>query len=198
MEQANDDAVDLGLPIPEVMGSLVVTVDRDGPHFATLEDLNPVWDAETTVEGATSPARGLSVAWAPEGDVWLGMVGRDAKESGGLWHRSAGKKDWLRIPGFTSVNSIALEIQSGKTIAVTVAEKYTIRWEGIRLITTPSRVVRFNMGSKIWESASAPPFGSRSDVELVGKLGGNSIIRVDETLYRFNNVRLWRSLMISQ
>ncbi|MEP1612651.1 MAG: hypothetical protein ABJL72_12115 [Roseobacter sp.] len=87
LEQANDDAVDLGLPIPEVMGSLVVTIDREGTKFARLMDLNPVWDDKITLEGAPSPARGLSVAWAPEGDVWLGMAGRDAKEGGGLWHR---------------------------------------------------------------------------------------------------------------
>lgn len=190
LDAARDNAADFGTPIPDVRGSLVVTIEGERRLASEVEDLSPHWKGEDS----RSPARGLSVALAPEGDIWLGMVGRDAGESGGLWIRRAGQTVWARQPGFRSVHSIDLEIEDGRTVAVVVSERHVDLWSGIRLVPWPTRVVRQVMGRSEWGAASAPPHGSRSEVEFVGRVGGARLVRVDEHIYRERTVPLWRLL----
>ena len=192
LDQARDNAADFGTPIPAVHGSLVVTIDGEQRVASEVDELSPHWKREDM----RSPGRGLSIAWSPEGDVWLGMAGRDAGEAGGLWVRRGGQTRWERQPDFRSVHSIDLEIENGRTRAVVVSERHVDLWSGIRLVPWPTRVVRQTAGARTWVAAPAPPYGSRSEVEFVGRAGKARLVRVDEHIYRERTVPLWRFLAL--
>ena len=114
-------------------GSVVATIEGHQQVAAEVPDLSPVWEEREGAAGPTSPARGLAVAWSPEGDLWLGMAGRDAREAGGLRLRRAGQSTWERLRDFTSVQSIELDIRDGRTRSVFGAEKHADLWSGIRV-----------------------------------------------------------------
>jgi len=195
IDEATDNSYDVGTPIPTVKGSVVATIEGHQQLAAEVPDLSPVWEEREGAAGPTSPARGLAVAWSPEGDLWLGMAGRDAREAGGLWLRRAGQSTWERLRDFTSVQSIELDIRDGRTRSVLVAEKHADLWSGIRLIPRPTRVVMREVDETGWRPAPAPPFGTRSEVELVGRLNGARLVRVDEHIYRQRRIPLWRFLL---
>jgi hypothetical protein len=190
LDEARDNAADFGTPIPNVHGSLVVTIDGDRRVASEVEDLSPQWRREDR----RFPARGLSVVQSPEGDIWLGMAGRDAGEVGGLWVRRAGQTRWERQLDFRSVHSVDLEVENGRTVAVVVSERHVDLWAGIQLVPWPTRVVRQVVGTRTWEPASAPPHGSRSEVDFVGRAGGARLVRVDENIYSERKVPLWKFL----
>lgn len=195
IDEATDNSYDFGTPIPTVRGSVVVTIDNQQEVAAEVADLSPVWEPREGAAGPTSPSRGLAVAWSPEGDVWLGMAGRDARERGGLWLRRAGRRTWERLDDFTSVQSIELDVRGGRTRSVLVTERHVDLWSGIRLVPRPTRVVVGAADGTAWRPAPAPPFGTRSEVELVGPLNGARLVRVDEHIYRQRTIPLWRFLL---
>jgi hypothetical protein len=195
IEEATDKSYDFGTPIPTVKGSIVATIEGQQQVVAEVPDLSPMWEEREKTAGPTSPSHGLAVAWSPEGDLWLGMAGRDAREAGGLWLRRAGQSTWERLRDFTSVLSIELDIRGARTRSVIVAEKHVDLWSGIRLIPRPTRVVMRDVDESGWRPAPAPPFGTRSEVELVGHLNGARLVRVDEHIYRQRKIPLWRFLL---
>ncbi len=184
IDAARDDSLDSSTPIPVVKGSLVATIDGGATVVSEVADLSPVWEEREGFGRPASPSRGPAVAWSPEGDVWLGVQGRDEREAGGLWLRPGGGGAWERVPGFVSVQSIELDGRDGRTRGVVVAEKHLELWRGIRLVSRPTRVVVRRAGESTWRPAPAPPYGTRSEVELVGRLDGARVVRVDERLYR--------------
>jgi hypothetical protein len=195
IEEATDRAHDFGTPIPTVKGAVVAVAEGPRIEAEEVDDLSPVWVAREGAAGPASPARGLAVAWSPEGDLWLGMAARETREAGGLWLRRAGQVKMQRVPGFSSVQSIALDVRDGRTQAVRVAEKHAELWQGIRLVPSPTRVVMRASGESEWRDAPAPPFGTRSEVELAGRLDGARLVRVDERIYRERTLPLWRFLL---
>ncbi len=195
LDEATDQSHDFGTPIPTVKGSVIATIEGRQRVAAEVPDFSPVWESREGSAGPTSPSRGLAVAWSPEGDLWLGMTGRDAREAGGLWLRRAGQSNWERMRGFASVQSIELDILDGRTRAVRVAEKHVELWSGIRLVPRPTRAVMRAVGDTEWRPASAPPFGTRSEVEWIGHFKGSRMARVDEHLYRQGSLPLWRFLL---
>lgn len=195
LSQAGDLAADFGTPIPEAVGAIVVTIENGTRIMSLIPDLSPFWrDVEPNV-GRTSPAHGLAVAWSPEGEVWLGMQGRDAVDTGGLWRRRPGSTEWENVPGFRSVQSVDLAVSEGRTAAVWVAERHLDVWHGFVLEPSQTRVVMLEAGQSQWRSAPAPPYGTRSDVELAGWLGRDRIVRVDEKIFRQRSIPLWRFLL---
>jgi hypothetical protein len=195
IEEATDDAYDLGTPIPKVKGAVVALAA--GPQVEAVEvpDLSFVWEPREGASEPASPSRGLAVAESPEGDLWLGMAARDAREAGGLWWRRSGQTKFERLKGFESVQSVELDIQDGRTRSIRVAERHADLWRGIRLVPRPTRVVMRAAGETDWRDAPAPPFGTRSEVELVGRLNGARLVRVDEHVFRERTVPLWRLLL---
>jgi hypothetical protein len=123
------------------------------------------------------------------------MAGSDAGEPGGLWLRRAGQERWERLADFASVQSIELDTRGGRTHSVLVSEKHVELWSGGRLVPHPTRVVVREAGETSWRPAPAPPFGTRSEVELAGRLHGARLVRVDEHVYRQRTIRLWRFLL---
>lgn len=101
----------------------------------------------------------------------------------------------MRLQGFTSVQSIELDMLNGRTRAVWVAEKHVELWSGIRIVTRPTPVVMLAVTDTKWRPASAPPLGTRSEVEWIGRLKGARMGRVDEHLYRQRTLPLWHFLM---
>jgi hypothetical protein len=195
IDEATDQSYDHGTPIPTVKGSVVAVVENGQLTAVEVSDLSPVWEPREGASGPASPSRGLAFAWSPEGDIWLGMVARDANEAGGLWLRRHGQSRFEKQPGFSSVQSIELELRSGWTHSVRVAEKYAELWRGIRLVPRPTTVVMRTTGESEWREAPAPPFGTRSEVEFVGHLNGARLVRVDGRIYRQRTIPLWRFLL---
>ena len=195
IDQETDDPDDFGTPTPTVKGALVLTQAAGRLVGAEAPDLSPVWRQRERASGPASPSRGLAVAWSPEGDVWLGMAGWDADEPGGLWLRRAGQDVWRKLDDFANVQSIDLDIHDGRTRSVLVAAKHLELWSGFRLLPHPTRMAMRVAGQDSWQPASAPPFGTRSEVELVGKLNGARLVRVEEHIFRERTIPLWRFLM---
>lgn len=193
-QDARDQSADMGTPIPTVAGAVVATIDSETTRIAEVLGLDPLWKEFDETRTPTSPSRAIAVAWAPEGDVWLGLGGESAQQRGGLWHRAAGAAVWERDVAFSSVRSIALDVRDGTTRAITVAEGHLDVWHGIVLEPHPARVVTRAVGEAQWRAAIAPPYGTRSEVELAGQLRGEMVIRVDEQLFRHRRLALWRFL----
>ena len=63
------------------------------------------------------------------------------------------------------------------------------------LIPRPTRVVMREVDETGWRPAPAPPVGTGSEVELVGRLNGARLVRVDEHIYRQRTIPLWRFLL---
>jgi hypothetical protein len=195
IDEATDNSRDFDTPIPVVRGAIVASSDAGHVVASEVPDLSPVWEEIEQKVGPSSPARGLAVAWSPEGDLWIGMLGRDAREVGGLWVRRAGTTDFEHLQGFASVQSIELEVTGGRTRSVLVTERHLDLWRGIRLVPWPTRVVQRPVGAAEWSPAPAPPFGTRSEVEFVGTLDGAQVVRVDEHLFRKRTIPVWRFLL---
>jgi hypothetical protein len=195
--QANDDAHDFGKPISEAWGSLVVTSDGGHLETAVLEGLRPAWAEPGENERLIPPSRGAPVAWGPDGELWLGYRGREGDESAGLWRRARGSREWTREPGFSNPFSIELEVADGRTVAVTVAEQHRDVWRGALLQPHPTRVMTRSLDDSEWRvEPTMPPFGTRSEVELVGMLDGARLVRVDERVFQHRRVSLWRFLAL--
>ena len=188
-------AGDVGMRLPtKVNGALITIADGNGIRSAEVDGLTPVWKERAPGGEPTSPSRGLAVAWTSHGQIWLGVPGWDAETSGGLWHSSDLGGKWTNVEGFSGVTSIALDESAGREPTVVVAESHFDRWRGPFLEPYPSRVVMKRPRIPDWAPASTPPFGTRSEIELVGVLNGSEIVRVDERLYRRDRVALWRFL----
>jgi hypothetical protein len=193
--QAADDAVDFGKPIPEAWGSLVLTSDQGKVETALIEGLRPSWARRGENPRLIPPSRGAPVRWGPDGELWLGFHGSEGSESAGLWHRPRGSHEWTREPGFVNPFSIELDVQDGRTVGVTVAEQHRDVWSGAMLQPHPTRVMTRLLDDTQWRAApTMPPYGTRSEVELVGTLDGARLVRVDERIFRHHRVALWRWL----
>ena len=191
---------DLPIAVPETTGSLVIAISDGKARAAEIDSLLPHWPGgETAMDpvaaGPVSPFKGLPVAWTEDGQVWLGAPGWDARVEGGLWHSGDGGRSWARIPGFLSVSSIVARERAGRLDSVVVAEAHFDRWRGSSLEPYSTRVVEQRAGEAEWTPASMPPYGSRSEVELCGMLGGAACVRVDETVYTNRELALWRFLL---
>jgi hypothetical protein len=195
LPQAHDDGVDLGRPIPEAWGSLVATSDGSHVDTALIEDLRPAWAERGENQRLIPPSRGTPVAWGPDGELWLGYRGREGDESAGLWRRARGSREWVREPRVSNPFSIEPEADGGRTVAVTVAEQHRDVWRGALLEPHPTRVLTRRLADRQWHLPSTlPPYGTRSEVELVGTLDGARLVRVDERVFRHGRVALWRYL----
>jgi hypothetical protein len=194
-EEADGHAVDFNKPIPEAWGSLVATSDNGHIEASVIEGLRPAWAEPGESERLVPPSRGAPVAWGPDGELWLGYRGREGDATAGLWRRARGSREWTREPEFSNPFSIELEVVDGRTVAVTVAEQHRDVWRGAVLQPHPTRVMTRRLDEAEWRVASTmPPYGTRSEVELVGMLDGARLVRVDERVFRHSRVSLWRVL----
>jgi hypothetical protein len=134
---------------------------------------------------------GIAIASGPGEQLWLGVPARADHVAGGLWHSADGGATWRRIDGFTSVGSL-LAFEHPEP-AIFAAESHHSVWEGG--ILRP-RVVRSDAAGNNWAPATVPPFGTRSEIELTGQSReGETIMRVDETIFRSGQRPLWRWLV---
>jgi hypothetical protein len=195
LSDAQGDAVDFGKPIPEAWGSLVATAEGGRVETAVIEGLRLTWAEPGEHERLIPPSRGAAVAWGPDGELWLGYRGREGDAGAGLWRRAPSSREWRREPEFANPFSVELEVVDGRTVAVTVAEQHRRVWRGAVLEPHPTRVVTRRVGDSQWRVASTmPPYGTRSEVELVGVLDGARLVRVDERIFRHRQIALWRFL----
>lgn len=187
-------AGDVGMSLPTTLyGALVLVADGVGVRAAEVTGLTPLWKDRGADGSPTSPAHGLPIAWTSDDQIWLGVPGWDGEVVGGLWHTADRGRTWTQVDGFAGVSSIAAT-EASVGFAVTVAESHFDQWRGSFLEPYASRVVVRQPGAANWAPAPMPPFGTRSDLELVGPLDGAEIVRVDERLFRRDRVALWRFL----
>jgi hypothetical protein len=176
--------------------ALVATFDGKTTHVAPIKGLDPEWPARNLLSGPdaaaepASPANGLPIVWLDDGTLWLGMPARRDREKGGLWRSDDQGASWKRVEGFSGVNSISRA--GGDAHAVIVTELHHDRWtENGFLEPSPTRVLVSRGDPNRWVTAGAPPFGSRSEVEVCGQSSdGKTQVRVDERIFQQRTIRL--------
>jgi hypothetical protein len=174
------------LPIPETAGTIVVVHENGNPpRLSRLSDLSPPrWrDRTADRKRQTSPARGMSVIWQNNGEIWLGIPG-EGEISGGLWHSPDTGVTWRRIDGFFNVTSVGVRAASrGGRETVLVAEQSFKRLQGTEFIRGSSRLVeRAADGS--WIPSAAPPFDADSEIEICGETSAGTLyVRVNNQVY---------------
>jgi len=182
------------LPIPETDGTLLVVHENgSSPRVSTVSDLSPpLWrDRTADKPSRTSPARGMSVVWQQNGEIWIGVPG-ERGIAGGLWHSSDAGESWQRVDGFFSVTSIDLRVARNGEETVMVAEEHFKRVSGTEFIEGSSRVVQRAPDGN-WTRSDAPPYGPNSEVEICGTLpDGTRHVRVDKQIYRQSSRPLYR------
>jgi len=193
-EHYYDQAADLGTPIPQSMGSLVAVHDGTRPRVAHVPDLSlNRWREKNALGDQTSPFAGIAVAMQQDGQMWLG-VRATREQQGGLWHSPKRGASWVRQDGFRSVASIEVLRDASGGESVVVAERHADLWSGGLLVPYPTRVVRRE--GEAWVPAEAPPYGTRSEVELCGSLpDGTRLVRVDERVHRLDSRTLFTLLL---
>jgi TIR domain len=190
-EKASDDA---GYSIEPVGGALIIVSRNDQIRSSRIRLLDPRWAAKLEGRDPASPSSAIAVAAGPGEHLWIGVPARADRVAGGLWHSGDGGATWQQIDGFTSVGSL-LMVECPEP-AVLVAESHHSVWKASMLSPRPARVVRGDVTGTNWAPASVPPFGTRSDVELVGQSSERKlIIRVDETIFQLGQRPLWRWLV---
>ncbi len=190
--EAEDDHIDLGIPIPESRGAWVVVKRSDesiaGRYVSSLEVR---WRKYDVFKDPNPPSRGLAVAVDARGGIWIGVQGTDRGAAGGLWHSGDSGRSWTKVEGFESVHSIA--VLGDKVI---VSEAGFEKWSGIKISRYPTRVVERRLTGGAWRRSSTPPYGDSSEVELLGSVGdGYRVVRVDGDLYRQRWAMLWQILV---
>lgn len=182
------------LPIPETDGTLVVVHENgSSPTVSTVSDLSPpLWrDRTADNQRRTSPARGMSVVWQQNGEIWIGVPG-ERGIAGGLWHSPNAGESWQRVDGFFSVTSIDLRGAQNGEETVMVAEENFKRVSGTEFVEGSSRVVERAPDDK-WTRSDAPPYGTDSQVEICGTLPNGTLhMRVDKQIYRQSSRPLYR------
>jgi hypothetical protein len=195
LERLEEAAAEARLPVPKSAASLVVVSDAAGVRAVEVPGLAPEWVRPAPTEEAASPAKGIAVAWAEDGQLWLGVAARDGRASGGLWHSPDAGRTWRREEGFSSVASIALRSDGARPVELIVAESYFERLRNASLTSAPSRVVRRTLPDGAWSDAPMPPFGNRSEVEFCGELDGAPVVRVDTAVFQYRPRPLLRVLV---
>ena len=101
----------------------------------------------------------------------------------------------MRQPDFAGVGSLAIRrTPDGTATHLVAAEPFFDRWQGA-LVPYPARVVERRLPDGVWQAASMPPFGTRSEIELCGELAGAAIVRVDHQVFVHQSVSLGRWLL---
>jgi hypothetical protein len=182
------------LPIPETHGTLVVVHENGSPpRVSIVSDLSPPpWkDRTADNQRRTSPARGMSVVWQQNGEIWIGVPG-ERGIAGGLWHSPDVGESWQRIDGFFSVTSIGLRVARNGEETVMVAEENFKRVSGTEFIEGSSRVIERAPDGK-WTRSDAPPYGPNSEVEICGTLPDGTLqVRVDKQIYQQSSRPLYQ------
>ena len=191
-QQAEDDAVDYGYPVPRMKGAVIVTLDENQQNERYIEAFDFQWRERDAEGSPTSPSMALSLLWDDELGLWIGIPGLDQHKSGGLWHSPDYGVTWKQIDGFNSVNSLGIR-KDGNRKGVVVTERHVELWRGVTLVPYPSRaVVSYDMGAN-WMTADMPAFGTRSEIQVAGTLpDGEEVVRVDETIYKRVTLPRWR------
>jgi hypothetical protein len=185
------------LPVPETAGALVVVYeDGSSPRVSEVSDLAPpLWKDRTADRRRTSPARGISVVWQANGEIWLGVPG-EREIAGGLWHSPDSGKSWQRVDGFFNVTSLHLRVApGGGKETLMVAEQSFKRLSGTEFVQGSSRVME-RASDGTWIGSAAPPHGAGSDIEICGTIpDGTLYVRVDNQLYKQRSRALYRSVI---
>jgi hypothetical protein len=195
LDAAREHAADFDTPVFKSAAALVVVADDTGVRAVEVPDMVPEWTARTPTGDPTSPAKGIAVAWAGDGQIWLGVAGQDGRPSGGLWHSPDAGRTWRREDGFWSVSSLAVRESDGKPAELLAAESAFERWRNSTLEPYPSQVVQRTLPDGPWRDAPMPPFGTRSEVEFCGALAGAPVVRVDTTVFQYRPRPLLRVLV---
>ena len=191
-DEATNEEADFSKPILRTKNFLAVTALGGEKNVVEVEGTALLWEPNEANVGPTSPAHAMPVAVMPNGDIWMGVEGKQGREPGGLWLYQAATKTWVRQPGFASVNSVHVRATAAGAAEVIVVEQHLDAWRGIRLVTLPTRMRIRPAGGGDWRDYPGPPFGSQSDVEVAGYLGEDALVRVDGAIYRHGSVPLWR------
>jgi hypothetical protein len=190
-EAANIDK----MPPPETKGAWIVAYKKSSePMIEKTSMTPPLWDRFTEQRQEASPARAMSVIWQSNDEIWIGVAG-ERGVAGGLWHSLDGGKNWKMVDEFTSVTSLDLTTSAGGSETLVVAEERFEYVKGSGMAPTTARVVERAAGDS-WIPASAPPYGSNSEIDICGTLPDGALhVRVDGMSYREDTRSLFRSLL---
>lgn len=183
------------MPTPETTGTFIVVYEKGNqPRVSMNRHLSPPrWQERTAdKQRRTFPARGMSVAWQRNGEIWIGVPG-ERDNAGGLWHSPDAGKTWQRVERFRNVTSIDLRrAPNGGDETVVVAEQSFKRLRDAEFSPGSSRVEERTSDGK-WISSDAPPHGSDSEIEICGTLPDGTLhVRVDRRVYQQHNRPLYR------
>jgi hypothetical protein len=183
------------VPTPETTGTFIVVREKGSqPRVSSNSHLSPPRWRERTADTQlrTSPARGMSVVWQRNGEIWIGVPG-ERDNAGGLWHSPDAGKMWQRIEGFFNVTSIDLRLApNGGGETVVVAEQSFKRLRDTEFYPGSSRVEERTSDGK-WIPSDAPPHGSDSEIEICGTLPDGTLhVRVDRQVYQQRSRPLYR------
>ncbi len=183
------------VPTPETTGTFIVVHEKGSQLRVSIDShLSPPRWRERTADRQrrTSPARGMSVVWQRNGEIWIGVPG-ERDNAGGLWHSPDAGKTWKRIEGFFNVTSINLRLApNGEEETIIVAEQSFKRLRDTEFFPGSSRVEERTSDGK-WIPSDAPPHGSDSEIEICGTLPDGTLhMRVDRRVYQRHSRPLYR------
>lgn len=186
------------IPTPETTGTFIVVHQRGGqPRVSINTHLSPPRWRERTANNQrlASPARGMSVLWQQNGEIWIGVPG-ERDNAGGLWHSPDAGKTWQRIERFFSVTSMDLRLASnGREETVVVAEQSFRKPRDTEFRQGSSRIEE-RMSDGKWIPSDAPPHGSDSEIEICGTLPDGTLhVRVDRQVYQQRSQSLYRRVL---
>lgn len=194
-EQDEEHAAIDHLATPETTGTFIVVHEKGSqPRVSINGHLSaPRWQERTADrKRRTSPARGMSVVWQRNGEIWIGVPG-ERGVAGGLWHSPDAGTTWQRMEGFFNVTSIHRRVApNGKDETVVVAEQSFKRPRDTESYPGSSRVEERTADGK-WIPSDAPPRGSDSEIEMCGTLPDGTLhVRVDRQVYQQSSRPLYR------
>ncbi|MCP4261066.1 MAG: TIR domain-containing protein [Planctomycetes bacterium] len=188
---------------PETTSSIIVVHENGSPpRVSTEPNLSPPRWRDRTADNQrrTSPARGMSVAWQQNGEIWIGVPG-ERDTAGSLWHSPDAGKNWKEsTKNFYNVTSIDLRpTPNHGEETVVVAEQSFKRphytYTDAEFIKGSSGIWKWTSDGN-WIPSDAPPHGTDSEIEICGRLpDGTLYIRVDKQLYRQQRLPLYRWLI---
>jgi len=179
------------LPTP----ALIAVYDGRTSRSVVVDAFAPDWPSKKTAfDDPPSPAQGVAVAWDDAIGLWLGVAGRADGEEGGLWH-SADGAHWNRVPGFSSVRSIAVPQRPAQSVMISelAFEKFVFGGKRERY---PTRVLEGERSERAWTDAQMPPYGTSSDVEMCGLDAlGHLFVRVDGRIFGHKKIPRLRVML---